>query len=81
MMEENYNVRRFFGAFIGKKVMDVLQQDAEDFDPEDPESAFIELLFEDGSSARIFTVPDTIGPAFSVQHADRCTCVLCTEQS
>jgi hypothetical protein len=76
---EHMNVRDFMGTFIGKRVLDITQNDDDEFDPNDPETAYIELLFEDGGRARIFTIGSDVGPAFMVQHGDDCTCELCEQ--
>jgi hypothetical protein len=36
-------------------------------------------MFDNGATARFFTQPDTVGPAFKLEHPDDCNCKLCQE--
>lgn len=78
-MSDTQNIRHYLGTFIGKRVIGITQNDDDEFDPQEPTSAFIEFLFEDGGTLRIFTLPDSIGPCLRTEHSDECDCQLCQE--
>ena len=42
-------IRDHIGYLVGKRLVDITQHDAEDFDPDDGSGCFVCLHFEDGS--------------------------------
>ena len=72
-------IRKFLGTFINKKVIDITQNDPDEFDPADSTTAYVEFLFEDGGTIRMFTIGDDVGPAFVTTHSDDCNCGACED--
>jgi len=70
------NIRYFLGGFIGAKVVDITQSDH--LENDDPNGAFLELLFDTGGTIRFYVRDE--GPSFSTEHPDDCACQCCKDE-
>lgn len=73
-----HNIRYFAEVFIGKKLVDVSQND----EPCDDENGrYVELFFENGTIWRFYTKDGSESASFAMSHPEDCKCKSCEEMA